>query len=63
MFLIVFHDWQMSIDCLLDRTIKHMMFLESVTKQSDRIKQAEEPKVRIKVMFFSFIVFILNNYH
>ncbi|XP_023742419.1 transcription factor LHW [Lactuca sativa] len=35
---------KMSIDCLLDRTIKHMMFLESVTKQSDRIKQAEEPK-------------------
>lgn len=37
---------KMSIDSLLDRTIKHMIFLESVTKQADKIKQAEEPKVR-----------------
>ncbi|XP_071730643.1 transcription factor bHLH157-like isoform X2 [Rutidosis leptorrhynchoides] len=33
---------KMSIDCLLDRTIKHMIFLEGVTKQADKIKQAEE---------------------
>ncbi|KAL4565375.1 hypothetical protein LXL04_029467 [Taraxacum kok-saghyz] len=36
---------KVSIDCLLDRTIKHMSFLESVTKQSDKIKQAEDSKV------------------
>ncbi|KAI3691894.1 hypothetical protein L6452_31697 [Arctium lappa] len=35
---------KMSIDCLLDRTIKHMLFLQSVTKQADRIKEADEPK-------------------
>ncbi|KVH91765.1 Myc-type, basic helix-loop-helix (bHLH) domain-containing protein [Cynara cardunculus var. scolymus] len=35
---------KMSIDCLLDRTIKHMLFLQSVTKQAVRIKEADEPK-------------------
>nr|XP_043629350.1 transcription factor LHW-like [Erigeron canadensis] len=35
---------KMSIDCLLDRTIKHMIFLESVTKQADKIRQADKPK-------------------
>ncbi|KAI7736975.1 hypothetical protein M8C21_027251 [Ambrosia artemisiifolia] len=35
---------KMSIDCLLDRTIKHMLFLQSVTEHADRIKQVDEPK-------------------
>ncbi|KAJ9555853.1 hypothetical protein OSB04_010467 [Centaurea solstitialis] len=35
---------KMSIDCLLDRTIKHMLFLQSVTKHADRVKQADKPK-------------------
>ncbi|XP_071695716.1 transcription factor bHLH157-like [Rutidosis leptorrhynchoides] len=35
---------KMSIDCLLDRTIKHMLFLQSVTKHADIIKQIDEPK-------------------
>ncbi|XP_076895871.1 transcription factor bHLH157-like [Bidens hawaiensis] len=35
---------KMSIDCLLDRTIKHMLFLQSVTQHADRIKQVDEPK-------------------
>nr|XP_043606422.1 transcription factor bHLH157-like [Erigeron canadensis] len=35
---------KMSIDCLLDRTIKHMLFLQSVTKHADRIKHADETK-------------------
>jgi len=30
---------------LLDRTIKHMLFLQSVTKYAEKIKQADEPKV------------------
>ncbi|XP_008806930.2 transcription factor bHLH155-like isoform X2 [Phoenix dactylifera] len=34
-----------SIDALLDRTIKHMLFLQSVTKYADKIKQADEPKM------------------
>ncbi|KAI3687428.1 hypothetical protein L1987_81124 [Smallanthus sonchifolius] len=35
---------KMSIDSLLDRTIKHMLFLQSVAKHTDRIKQADQPK-------------------
>lgn len=50
----------MSIDCLLDRTIKHMLFLQGVTKQADKIKKADERKVN-KVMFCSCIAF-LNSY-
>ncbi|KAJ6714284.1 TRANSCRIPTION FACTOR BHLH155-LIKE ISOFORM X1-RELATED [Salix viminalis] len=34
-----------SIDALLDRTIKHMLFLQSVTKYAERLKQADEPKL------------------
>ncbi|KAI3756337.1 hypothetical protein L1987_56157 [Smallanthus sonchifolius] len=36
---------KMSIDCLLDRTIKHMIFLQNVTKQANKIKQADERKM------------------
>ncbi|KAK9059359.1 hypothetical protein SSX86_021979 [Deinandra increscens subsp. villosa] len=36
---------KMSIDGLLDRTIKHMIFLQNVTKQADKIKRADEPKM------------------
>lgn len=34
-----------SIDALLDRTIKHMLFLQSVTKYADKLKQIDEPKM------------------
>ncbi|XP_073066323.1 transcription factor LHW-like isoform X2 [Primulina eburnea] len=34
-----------SMDALLERTIKHMLFLQSVTKHSDKLKQAGEPKI------------------
>ncbi|KAL5713800.1 hypothetical protein ACHQM5_015845 [Ranunculus cassubicifolius] len=34
-----------SIDALLDCTIKHMLFLQSVTKYSDKLKQVNEPKI------------------
>lgn len=37
---------QCSIDALLERTIKHMVFLQSVTKHADKLKQTEESKVR-----------------
>ncbi|XP_010252756.1 PREDICTED: uncharacterized protein LOC104594230 isoform X2 [Nelumbo nucifera] len=34
-----------SIDALLDRTIKHMLFLQSVTKYADKLKKVDEPKM------------------
>ncbi|GFZ17741.1 hypothetical protein Acr_26g0010110 [Actinidia rufa] len=34
-----------SIDALLERTIKHMLFLQSVTKQADRLKQTGKSKI------------------
>ncbi|KAF3434214.1 hypothetical protein FNV43_RR25317 [Rhamnella rubrinervis] len=34
-----------SIDSLLDRTIKYMLFLQSVTKYADKLTQADEPKL------------------
>ncbi|CAL5030530.1 unnamed protein product [Urochloa decumbens] len=34
-----------SIDALLERTIKHMLFLQSVTKYAEKIKQPDEPKL------------------
>ncbi|KAE8672384.1 hypothetical protein F3Y22_tig00111842pilonHSYRG00050 [Hibiscus syriacus] len=36
---------QLSIDHLLERTIKYMLFLQGVTKYADKIKQADEPKL------------------
>ncbi|XP_059662177.1 transcription factor bHLH157 [Cornus florida] len=36
---------KMSIDSLLAQTIKHMLFLQSVTKHADELKQADEPKM------------------
>ncbi|XP_044486528.1 transcription factor bHLH157-like isoform X2 [Mangifera indica] len=34
-----------SIDALLDLTIKHMLFLQSITKYADKLKEANEPKM------------------
>ncbi|KAG7028217.1 Transcription factor LHW, partial [Cucurbita argyrosperma subsp. argyrosperma] len=34
-----------SIDSLLDRTIKYMLFLQSVTKYADKLKETNEPKL------------------
>ncbi|KAL2506956.1 Transcription factor LHW [Forsythia ovata] len=34
-----------SIDALLERTIKHMIFLQSVTKHGDKLKQTGESKI------------------
>ncbi|KAF5204954.1 Transcription factor lhw [Thalictrum thalictroides] len=34
-----------SIDALLDRTIKHMLFLQSVTKYADKLQELDEPKI------------------
>ncbi|CAA0841339.1 Transcription factor LHW [Striga hermonthica] len=34
-----------SIDCLLQRTIKHMLFLQGVTKHADKLKQTTESKI------------------
>ncbi|KAB1215519.1 Transcription factor LHW [Morella rubra] len=42
---IIPHGGKCSIDSLLDRTIKYMLFLQSVTKYADRLKQSDEPKL------------------
>ncbi|KAL0913105.1 hypothetical protein M5K25_016537 [Dendrobium thyrsiflorum] len=34
-----------SIDALLDRTIRHLLFLQSVTKYADKLKHVDEPKI------------------
>ncbi|KAL1558262.1 transcription factor LHW-like [Salvia divinorum] len=34
-----------SIDALLERTVKHMLFLQSVTKHADKLKQNAESKI------------------
>ncbi|CAH8389549.1 unnamed protein product [Eruca vesicaria subsp. sativa] len=34
-----------SIDALLERTIKHMLFLQNVSKHADKVKQTGEPKI------------------
>ncbi|KAK9003652.1 hypothetical protein V6N11_084287 [Hibiscus sabdariffa] len=36
---------QLSIDHLLEKTIKYLLFLQGVTKYADKIKQADEPKL------------------
>jgi len=43
---------QCSIDALLERTIKHMLFLQSVTKHADKLKQTGESKVWAVSTFF-----------
>ncbi|XWS73833.1 hypothetical protein CRYUN_Cryun02cG0163400 [Craigia yunnanensis] len=35
-----------SIDALLEKTIKHMLFLQSVTKHADKLKQPGESKIK-----------------
>ncbi|XVE59654.1 hypothetical protein DITRI_Ditri05aG0063400 [Diplodiscus trichospermus] len=35
-----------SIDALLEKTIKHMLFLQSVTKHADKLKQTGESKIK-----------------
>ena len=47
---------QCSIDSLLDRTIKHMLFLQSVTKYADKLKQTDEPKVQWLMTTRLFVV-------
>ncbi|MCL7043165.1 hypothetical protein MKW94_000191 [Papaver nudicaule] len=42
---IVPHGIKCSIDGLLDRTIKYMIFLQSVTKYADKLKDARAPKI------------------
>ncbi|KAI3961453.1 hypothetical protein MKX01_001189 [Papaver californicum] len=42
---IVPHGIKCSIDGLLDRTIKYMVFLQSVTKCADKLKEACAPKI------------------
>jgi hypothetical protein len=36
---------QCSIDALLEKTVKHMLFMQSVTKHADKLKHSTESKV------------------
>nr|WCO08284.1 hypothetical protein [Suaeda aralocaspica] len=36
---------KLSIDALLNRTIKHMVFLQNLNKHADKLKQVDEPKL------------------
>lgn len=36
---------QCSIDALLDRTIKHMLFLQCVPSQAEKLRHSAQPKV------------------
>ncbi|KAL2903090.1 hypothetical protein RDABS01_028172 [Bienertia sinuspersici] len=36
---------KLSIDALLNRTIKHMLFLQNLNKHADKLKQVDEPKL------------------
>ncbi|XVF53138.1 hypothetical protein PTKIN_Ptkin05aG0076100 [Pterospermum kingtungense] len=42
---IIPHSGKLSIDHLLERSIKHLLFLQGVKKYADKIKQADEPKL------------------
>jgi len=37
---------QCSIDSLLERTIKHMIFMQSVTKHADKLSKCAKQRVR-----------------
>ncbi|KAK9180316.1 hypothetical protein WN943_029524 [Citrus x changshan-huyou] len=39
---------QCSIDALLERTINHMLFLQSLTKHINKLKQTEESKITLR---------------
>lgn len=41
---------QCSIDSLLERTIKHMLFLESITKHADKLNICAESKVNAEIL-------------
>lgn len=38
---------QCSIDSLLERTIKHMLFLQSITKHADKLNKCADAKVNV----------------
>lgn len=46
----------MSIDRLLHRTVKHLLFLQGVTRHAQRFEQMDEAKV---INSLSFVFFLL----
>lgn len=42
----------------MDRTIKHMLFLQNVTKYADKLKQADEPKVWFRSQYLYVCVHV-----
>jgi hypothetical protein len=52
---------QCSIDALLEKTIKHMVFLQSVTKHADNLKDSNESKVYTHVNYnYFYLQFITS---
>ncbi|KAL5138993.1 Transcription factor LHW [Glycine soja] len=47
---IIPNDGKCSIDSLLDRTIRYMLFLQSVLKYSDKLQEPNEPKAKEVVL-------------
>lgn len=43
---------QCSIDSLLERTIKHMLFLQSIAKHADKLSKCAESKVKSSGIYF-----------
>ena len=50
-----YHVLQCSIDSLLERTIKHMLFLQNVTKHADKLSKSANTKVRKSLDFLMLI--------
>ncbi|KAE8674904.1 Transcription factor-related, putative isoform 2 [Hibiscus syriacus] len=44
-----------SIDALLEKTIKHMLFLQSVTKHADKLKQTGESKILFQLVVVTLL--------
>lgn len=60
----VFYVLQCSIDGLLDRAVKHMLHLRSVTKHAEKLRQLAHHEVCEVFSYWCGRVFVFNvNYH
>jgi hypothetical protein len=48
-------DIQCSIDNLLERTVKHMMYLRMVTSQAEKLKRVADREVRLAMFLITYI--------
>lgn len=52
---------QCSIDSLLERTIKHMLFLQSITKHADKLNKSADIKVNAFGKSVMMVQLIIRN--